>query len=122
MDTQKILLIEDDIPMLNLLTTLLTYEGFNIVQPREDISINGLMETVRSEKPDLVLLDVYLRSIDGFDLLHSIRQNEDTSMTRVIMSSGMDFSTRCKEEKADGFILKPYMPVELITKIRQVLN
>jgi len=80
------------------------------------------LQAMRLEQPEAVLLDVHLRQFNGFELLHLIRQDEDLKDTRVIMSSGMDFSTRCLDEGADGFLLKPYMPEDLIDEIRKVME
>jgi CheY-like chemotaxis protein len=66
-------------------------------------------------------MDVHLRQINGLDLLHAIRSDESTRSARVIMTSGIDMSQRCLEKGADAFILKPYMPEDLIQKIRQVM-
>ena len=118
----KLLLIEDDHTMLALLGTLLRFEGFEVLQPRsEDDSIFGILNIIRQEKPALVLLDVHLRQFNGLDLLHQIRQEPGLAGLRVIMSSGMDVSERCREAGADDFILKPYMPDDLIKRIRDTI-
>jgi CheY-like chemotaxis protein len=70
--------------------------------------------------PDVILLDVHLRRVNGLDLLTAIRQDEKTRHTGVILSSGMDVSQRCMELGANAFILKPYMPEDLLQMIRRV--
>jgi DNA-binding response OmpR family regulator len=119
---QKILLVEDDNTMLVLLRTLLRFEGFDVAQLTSEDNLDQIMQTVRNEKPDIVLLDVHLRQINGFDLLRSLRQDDSLKATRVLISSGIDFTSRCKYEGANGFILKPYMPEDLIDQIRQALK
>ena len=118
----KVLLIEDDSTMVTLLRTLLRFEGYDVMQLDQVDNLPSIMNTIRAEKPDLILLDVHLRHLDGFDLLHDIRKDATISATRVLMSSGMDFGARCLEEGANGFILKPYMPEDLLTKIHQALG
>lgn len=118
----KLLLIEDDVTMLMLLRTLLQIEGYEVAQLEGDESLERIMHTVQEEKPTLVLLDVHLRHVNGFDLLSSIRQDESLQDTRVIMSSGIDFGARCLREGADGFVLKPYMPEDLIQEIHRILD
>lgn len=122
MNMPKVLLIEDDNTMLTLLCTLLRFEGFDISQLGSEESVDEIMDLIRKENPDLILLDVHLHQIDGFDLLKNIREDEKVKSARVLMSSGMDFRDRCKQEGADGFILKPYMPEDLIKKIRKTLG
>lgn len=118
----KLLLIEDDVTMLTLLRTLLQIEGYEVAQLEGDESLERIMHTVQEEKPALVLLDVHLRHVNGFDLLSNIRQDDSLKDTRVIMSSGIDFSARCLREGADGFVLKPYMPEDLIQEIHRILD
>jgi len=117
----KIMLIEDDQTMVTLLTTLLQYEGFETAALKNDEDLDIILEDIRREQPDVILLDVHLRQINGLDLLHAVRKNEDTCQIGVIISSGMDVSQRCIELGANAFILKPYMPDDLLHKIYQVL-
>jgi DNA-binding response OmpR family regulator len=119
----KVLLIEDDKTMLDLLETLLEMEGFEVAILQE---CDSIISTIKDEEPDLILMDVILHQsgeedVSGFDLLHQIRQNGELKDTRVLMSSGIDFTYRCHIEGADGFILKPYMPDDLIERIKQTL-
>jgi DNA-binding response OmpR family regulator len=118
----KVLLIEDDSAMLLLLGKLLRFEGFDVAQLEDDEDLDRIISAVRREKPAAILLDVHLRQINGFDLLRCIRLDQDLKDTRVIMASGMDFRKRCLEEGADGFLLKPFMPDELIEKIHQAVG
>jgi DNA-binding response OmpR family regulator len=118
----KIMLVEDDASMLMLLRTLLEIEGYSVVQLQDEINENSLLATLRRERPELVLMDVHLHNTNGLDLLQSIRQDGEISATHVIMSSGMELSIRCRQAGADDFILKPYMPDELVAKIRAILG
>jgi DNA-binding response OmpR family regulator len=117
----RVLLIEDDAVMLSLLHTLLSMEGYEALQMQEE-NLEGMLRSIQQEKPDVVLMDVNLRGADGFDLLRCIRQEKGLEGVRVLMTSGMDFGGRCEEEGADGFILKPYMPEELIRQIRHLVE
>jgi len=119
--TYKILLIEDDATMLKLLQTYLQFERFQVIMPGKDDDLEQTMESIRREMPAIVLLDVYMHKFNGFDLLSAIRQDEVTKDIGVIVSSGADFGERCLEEGADIFILKPFMPEELIKSIRKVI-
>jgi CheY-like chemotaxis protein len=117
----KIMLIEDDHTMVSLLTTLMRFEGFSSAMIQNDESLDTMLEDIRQEMPDIILLDVHLRRVNGLDLLSKIREDERTRRIGVILSSGMDVSQRCIELGANAFILKPYMPEDLLQKIRQVL-
>lgn len=117
----KIVLVEDDETMLSLLQTLLQMEGFQVVKMEQE-TIEGILSVLRAEKPALTLMDVHLRQANGFDLLSKIREEPELKDMRVVMSSGMDFTSQCLLAGADDFILKPYMPDELIIVIRKILE
>jgi len=119
----KIMLIDDDVVMVDLLETLLKMEGFDVITQSigEDI-----VQSIQTLKPDVILMDVYLKTSqgngeDGLILLAQIREIPDLSKTKVILSSGINFRIESKEGGADGFLHKPYMPEELIDMIKQVL-
>jgi DNA-binding response OmpR family regulator len=115
----KVMLIEDDATMLSLLSTLMEMEGYEVAQLGEgEVSVPEILEY----HPDLILMDVNLEGISGIDLLEKIRAEEQFENTRVIMSSGMDYEVVCLEKGADGFILKPYMPDELIVLTKEILG
>jgi DNA-binding response OmpR family regulator len=117
----KILLVEDDTTMLTLLQTLLQMEGFEVVLASED-ELEKIISEIHQEKPTLAMIDVHLRYISGLEILKRIRQDVELKEICVLMSSGMDVGDKCLEEGADGFILKPYMPDELIKKIHKIVD
>lgn len=118
----KVVVIEDDKSMLDLLTALLELEGFMVKTFGRSTCLEDLYKHVLNEQPDLVLLDVHLGNVSGFDLLNLIKGNGDTGGLRVLMSSGMEMGKEAKLRGADGFILKPYMPDELVLQITQILG
>jgi CheY-like chemotaxis protein len=121
----KILLVEDDYIMVTLLITFLEVEGYEVVHvdgSESAYKVENILSILRREAPSLVLMDVNLKYANGFDLLRGIRNDPDLSQAKVLMSSGMDFTYQCMQEGADGFILKPYMPDELIDHIQKILE
>jgi len=118
----KILLCEDDPTMSTLLTTLLEYEGFVVLGDRNCVDFNELLEVIRQEGPDIILIDVHLRQLNGFDLLRMIRKDTEIVQPRILMSSGMDMAMESHVEGADGFLQKPYMPEELTKKIQEIMG
>jgi DNA-binding response OmpR family regulator len=119
----KVMLVEDDPTMFDLLKTLLSLEGFEVA-----VSSGGpdVLTEVKAQVPDLMLIDVHLRmadgrEINGFDLLKQIRQDPNLKHTRILMSSGIDFRYKSADEGADGFVHKPYMPDELINKLKALV-
>ena len=115
----KVMIIEDDPTMVSLLGTLLDMEGFQVAKLDK---FNSVLEDIEREDPDLILMDVHLDSKDGLDILTELRQDKKLKATKVIMSSGMDKKYESTLAGADDFLMKPYMPDELIDLVKRILG
>lgn len=113
----KILVIEDDVTMRTLLKTLLEIEGFSVLT-FGDINIQALLKQIKTEKPKTILLDVHLQSLNGIDALKHIRMTFNLQELFIIISSGQFLEKEALEAGANKFLLKPYMPDELITLLK----
>lgn len=112
----KVLLAEDDLTMASLLKTLLDMEGFSAsIHTGDDACLPA---DIRKDPPDVLLLDVNLKSTSGLDVLKELRADPSMKKLKIIMISGMDFNSQCMRLGADGFLLKPYMPDDLIAMIK----
>lgn len=112
----KILIIDDDETMVSLLRTLLELDGYEVIDSRE---WDGILDVMRQEKPALVLMDCILPRSSGLDILGKIRSQPELDQTAVIMTSGLDMEYRCQALGANGFLLKPYPPEQLLNLIRE---
>jgi CheY-like chemotaxis protein len=93
-------------------------DGFEVV----NIMMGGqLIEKIRVEKPDLILMDVFLSDADGKEILSELRNTSDIANVRVVMTSGMDLADQCLDAGADAFLLKPYTPEQLMKIIQENL-
>ena len=110
----KILLVDDDVTIVSLLDRFLGLEGFEVAKLKQ---FDDVIETIHAERPWLVLMDVRLPDVDGIQILERIRQDPQLCHTNVIMSSGSDVEHECLAKGADGFLLKPYLFDELMSKI-----
>jgi two-component system phosphate regulon response regulator PhoB len=117
--SKKIMLVEDDKNMRSVLRTLLEIEGYQVVIHPLDQPLDGILSSVHDSRPDVILLDYHLTDFSGLEVLKSLRADPDVKHTRVIMSSGSDVQDRCLAAGADDFLLKPYMPDELIRKLNK---
>jgi len=117
----KVMLIEDDRTMLSLLTILLQMEGYEVCTPTDDRLVD-LLEAIRQQQPDLTLLDVNLRLGSGIELVGQMRNDPELKDARVIMTSGLNLKHECLEAGANDFLLKPYMPDELIKLVKNTLG
>ena len=120
----KVLLIEDDDIMISLLETLLGIDGYEVVAY---ISGEDVLQVVRREQPDVILIDVNLKNlginhITGLDLVEQIRSNKDIKHTGVILSSGINYQQESKAAGADAFLLKPFMPDDLLKLIKETIT
>jgi CheY-like chemotaxis protein len=112
---EKVLIVDDDQTMAGLIKTLLELDGYIVVQAKQEQS---LIPIVRAEKPDVILLDVFLAETDGLDLLAELRSTKDLADTRIVMTSGMDLGEKATAAGADAFLMKPHTPKQLISVIR----
>lgn len=114
----KIMLVDDDRTMRSILRTLLEIERYEVVawdgNPESDI-----LAQIGAEMPAIVIVDVHLREINGLDIVRQVRANPDLTTIKIIMTSGMALEDECIAAGANGFILKPYMPDELLELLRK---
>jgi len=108
--------------MLSLLSDLLSLEGFAVIGYCGKENNAEIMASLREEKPNLVLLDAHIPGMDSFMLLRDIRQDQEIANTQILMSSGMPLEEESQQAGADGFIAKPFMPDELIEKIKTMIG
>jgi len=97
--------------MVSLLQTLLKMEGYETVVLNSDADV---VEVVLRAKPDILFMDVHLGRQSGMDIMQSIRGNPQIANVRVVMTSGLNVKEECLRRGADDFLLKPFMPAELI--------
>ncbi len=111
----KVLLAEDDDTMVGLLTTLLRMDGYDVraLDADEDVAA-----VVQRDRPDVLLLDLHLAGQNGLDVLDSIRQKDGRHRVRVIMISGLNVRDESLRHGADGFLLKPFMPDDLMRVLK----
>lgn len=114
----KVMLIEDDESMKAVLGTLLEIEGYKVLLAPDRRPLEEILQAIRDARPQIVLVDVHLRQVSGFDILKAVREDSALAGTRVVMSSGTDVADQCKAAGADEFLMKPYMPEELLQKLK----
>ena len=120
---QKILVIEDDKFLRELISQKLIQEGYKIVEAMD--GEKGL-EAIKKEKPDLILLDLILPGIDGFEVLTRIKKDQPETKIPIIILSNLgqkdDIEKGLKMGAVDYLIKAHFTPAEIIEKIRAVLK
>jgi len=117
-----VLVVEDDPQLAKMLRTFLKMEDFvvHVAATREEIN-----QALREAKPDVVLLDVVLPDLDGFDVLARMRQHEATKSVPIIMATAKATREAVLEglrRGADGYVTKPYDVPVLLTAMKTVLG
>jgi len=101
--------------MIALLQTLLKMEGFETSVADVDADIPAV---ILREKPDVVFMDVHLGQHSGMEVVESIRKDPQFADLRVVMTSGLNVREECIQRGANDFLLKPFMPDDLIALLR----
>lgn len=118
-----ILIIEDDPYILKMYKLKLEIEGFNV-----GTAVNGKLgvEAVKKEVPDLILLDILMPEMDGFEVLDHLKASEKTKEVPVLVLSNLDKEDHINKAMSfgiQGFILKSqYTPNQVVETIRGVVK
>ena len=122
-DRKKILCIEDETEMIDLMRLILERRGFDFVGAEG--GQQGL-ELIRQEKPDLILLDLMMPGMDGWEVYQQIKVDEELKDTAVIVvtakAQNIDKVLGLHIAQVDDYITKPFGPQELLDSIYRVLN
>ena len=118
---KKILIIEDDPAISRLVDYSLRHEGYEVIT-----ATNGLegIRKAHNEAPDLIILDVMLPGMDGFEICHRLRSEPDTAQLLILMFSAkaqeIDKNTGLKVG-ADDYLPKPAAPAEIVSRVAKLL-
>ena len=120
--TQNILVVEDQDDLRAILRDFLTASGYGII---EAVDGGEGVAKAKSQRPDLILMDIQLPVLDGYEATRQIKADANLTATPIIAVSS--FAMKGDEEKArasgcDGYVTKPYSPVKLLGLIRSFLG
>ena len=122
-EKKRILCIEDDQEMIDLIRLILTRKGFELIG-----SLGGAtgLENIQNEKPDLILLDLMMPEMDGWEVYQKIKSDETTRDIPVVVvtakAQSIDRVLGLQIAKVDAYISKPFSPQELLDSISAVLQ
>jgi len=119
----KVLIVDDDAFLSGIYATKLELDGFAVVSARD--GDEGLKAALK-EIPDLILLDVLMPKLDGFEVLKRLKAEETTKHIPVIMLTNLgqkeDVEKGLQEGAADYLIKAHFVPAEAVAKIKKVLK
>lgn len=117
--SKTILVVDDEKRILSLLKAYLEQQGFHVIT-----AVNGqeAIYTARHEKPDLIILDVLMPEMDGYEFMRQHRKERETPIILLTAKVDEDDKVVGLELGADDYVTKPFSPRELTSRVRAVLR
>jgi two-component system KDP operon response regulator KdpE len=116
---RRVLVVDDEPRMIHFIRLNLEHDGFQV---SEATSGTRALEQLRDQLPDMVLLDVMMAELDGFETLRLIREISNVPVIMLTAKGEEDDRVRGLELGADDYITKPFSPRELVSRVRAVLR
>lgn len=120
MEINKILIIDDEEPIVRLLKTILTVYGYEC---DASLSSEEGWSKIQEELPDLVVLDIAMPGMDGYEVCRLMKANEKTKHIPVLIITALSLiqdKMKAMDCGANGFIFKPFDPQNVIDEIRRL--
>ena len=122
MSKGKILVVDDEIYIVHILDFSLGMEGYEVVTALDG---EQALEKLKSDKPDLIVLDIMMPKLDGYEVCKAIKSSPETRQIPVILLSAKGRNVDQKlgfDVGADDYITKPFSPRKLVERINQLLG
>jgi len=119
--TDKILLVDDDPETVRLISVVLKRQGYDVVSAFEGSSA---IHFALTEQPDLILLDVMMPGMDGYQVTRTLRENPETTNIPILMFSAknqVDDRVAGYESGIDDYLTKPIHPAELVARVKSLI-
>jgi DNA-binding response OmpR family regulator len=119
----SVLVVEDDVHIAHVLVFMLEHQGWRVTHAADGRA--AVQHVLAEAAPDLVLLDVMLPYVDGFEILELIRAQAGWQATPVLMLTAKNTerdTVRALDAGASDFIIKPFQPLELLARLRRYLE
>ena len=119
MERRRILVVDDEERMVRFIRLNLEHDGFQVSE-----AFNGrqAVQKLRDVNPDLILLDVMMPDLDGFEVLEMVREISNVPVIMLTAKGEEDDRVRGLELGADDYVTKPFSPRELVSRARAVLR
>jgi DNA-binding response OmpR family regulator len=115
----KLLIVEDDLALSDVLAFTLRRAGFTIVLAHDGLSA---LATWEREQPDLIVLDLNLPKLDGLAVCRQIRAQSDTPIIILSVRGGDEAVVKGLELGADDYVVKPFSPSQLVARVKALLR
>lgn len=117
-----ILVVEDSVAQREMITELLKGSGLNVEKASDGVEA---LEKIQSLRPDLVVLDIVMPRMNGYEVCRRLKADPKTENVPVVMcsSKGEEFDRYWgMKQGADAYIAKPFQPTELVGTVKQLLR
>lgn len=119
LEDKRILVVDDEPRMVRFIRMNLQVEGCQVIEASDGVEA---LKKVREELPDLVILDVMMPNLDGFETLHDLREFSEVPVIMLTVRAEEEDRIQGLELGADDYLGKPFSPRELISRIKAVLR
>jgi len=122
MSKGRILVVDDEIYIVHILDFSLGMEGYEVITALDG---EQALEKLKTEKPDLIVLDIMMPKLDGYEVCKAIKSSPETRHIPVILLSAKGRNVDQKmgfDVGADDYITKPFSPRKLVERINQLLG
>lgn len=119
---KKILIADDEEYVRELIVTTINTGEYELIEATDGLEV---LDLARKEAPDLLLLDIMMPGMDGFEVCDILKNDPKTSSIRIIILSACGQEPdkeRGRKAGADDYFVKPFSPVELLDKIAKVVG
>ena len=122
MSKGRILVVDDEIYIVHILDFSLGMEGYEVITALDG---EQALEKLKTDKPDLIVLDIMMPKLDGYEVCKAIKSSPETRHIPVILLSAKGRNVDQKlgfDVGADDYITKPFSPRKLVERINQLLG
>jgi DNA-binding response OmpR family regulator len=118
-ERRRILVVDDEERMVRFIRMNLEHDGFQVSE-----AFNGkqAIQRLRDVTPDLILLDIMMPDLDGFEVLEALREFTNVPVIMLTAKGEEDDRVRGLEHGADDYVTKPFSPRELVSRVKAVLR
>lgn len=110
-------MVDDEARVLRFVKVSLSIAGYDAITTT---SGEESLQLIASAKPDIVLLDIFMAPLTGFDVLQRLRPHSQIPV--IVFSARSDMADLAHQKGANGFLPKPFLPEQLVRKVRDVLE
>ena len=120
--TKKILVVEDTEDNRQILRDLLGMAGYDMIEAND--GAEGVAQAT-AHKPDLILMDIQMPVMDGYEATRRIKANPELKMIPIVAVTSYALSgdeAKARAAGCDGYIAKPYSPRQMLAKVREIVG